>query len=122
MTTILVVDDEYDILCAVKGVLEDEGYDVVACSTGREALNYLADGRPSVILMDVMMPYMSGFDVLEALSKIPELSGLPVVMMSAVEPGAKQSPKWKAFLKKPFTLERLIQTVESVAREGAPKS
>lgn len=119
MTTVLVVDDEHDILYAVKGVLEDEGYEVVACSAGSEALDYLATNRPNLVLMDVMMPYMTGYDVLERIQESPNLEGLPVVMMSAGAPAAapKGEPRWRAFLKKPFTLDRLIQVVASFAEK-----
>ena len=59
MKTILVVDDERDLLTAVSGVLGDEGYDVVECSNGKEALEYLATNQPHAALIDVMTPSAS---------------------------------------------------------------
>jgi CheY-like chemotaxis protein len=112
---ILVVDDELDILHAVAGILEDEGYEVIACGSGREALAALSLARPSLILLDVMMPYMSGYEVLDSMKAMPALDGVPVVLMSAVEPNHKRSASWKAFLRKPFHLDKLLATVKDNA-------
>ena len=114
---ILVVDDELDILHAVAGILEDEGYEVIACGSGREALAALSLARPSLILLDVMMPYMSGYEVLETLKAIPGMDGVPVILMSAVEPREKDTKgaRWKAFLRKPFHLDKLLSTVKDNA-------
>ena len=117
---ILVVDDELDILHAVAGILEDEGYEVIACGSGREALaalSSLSSLRPSLVLLDVMMPYMSGYEVLETLKAIPGMEGVPVILMSAVEPRQKDTKgaRWKAFLRKPFHLDKLLSTVKDNA-------
>lgn len=112
---ILVVDDELDILYAVRGILEDEGYEVTACGSGREALSALSGDRPSLILLDVMMPYMSGYEVLESLRAMPGMADVPVVMMSAVEPREAKGGGWKAFLRKPFHLDKLLTTVKDCA-------
>jgi CheY-like chemotaxis protein len=115
---IVVVDDELDILYAVRGILEDEGYEVVACGSGRDALAAISAAPPSLILLDVMMPYMSGYEVLDTLKEMPGMDGVPVVMMSAVEPKDKEGPKWKAFLRKPFNLDKLLSTVKDCALSG----
>jgi CheY-like chemotaxis protein len=112
---ILVVDDELDILHAVSGILEDEGYEVIACGSGREALAAISAARPSLVLLDVMMPYMSGYEVLDTMKAMPAMDGVPVVLMSAAEPSDKKSPKWKAFLRKPFHLDKLLAAVKDNA-------
>jgi CheY-like chemotaxis protein len=108
--TIVLVDDEYDMLSAIKEVLEDEGYSVMAFSSGREALDAITSQAPDMVLMDVMMPFMSGPEVLERMRKLPGMASVPVVMMSAVDP-PKANAVYQAFLKKPFTLERLTKVV-----------
>jgi CheY-like chemotaxis protein len=114
--TILVVDDEYDLQQVVRGILEDEGYNVVACSSGREALATIEQTHPHLVLLDVMMPVMSGYEVLDRLG--PQTGDVPIVLMSAAGPrpddGAE--PRMCAFLKKPFQLEKLLTTVRRFAR------
>lgn len=113
MTTVLVVDDEHDLRTAVAGVLQDEGYEVIECSDGRQALDVLAPRRPDVALVDVMMPFVSGVEVVEAARRDPTLDGLPIVLMSAVDdPSLKEGVA--AFLKKPFPLKRLLRTLTDV--------
>lgn len=116
MKTILVVEDEHDLLAATKMILEDEGYDVIACAGGKEALACLEQRpRPDLVLMDVMMPVVNGFEVLAAVQAKEQLRSMPVVLMSAVDlgrlPDQTPSVNWRAFLGKPFTLERLLETV-----------
>lgn len=115
MKTILVVDDERDLLTAVTGVLADEGYDVIECSDGREALERLATKKPDVALIDVMMPVMSGIELVEILRQDPRFKKLPIVIMSAVEAADIDKDAYAGFLKKPFKLKRLLDLIEHIA-------
>lgn len=115
MKTILVVDDERDLLTAVTGVLQDEGYDVIECADGREALERLATKKPDAALIDVMMPIMSGIELVEILRQDPRFKGLPIVIMSAVESTDIDRKSYAGFLKKPFRLKRLLELVEQIA-------
>jgi len=110
---VVVVDDEYDLLQAIAGLLEDEGYDVDAFSSGPSAIKHLKEQQtpPSVILLDVMMPVLSGVDVLRQLRGHEATRSVPVVMMSAADPPAGDIG-WDAFLKKPFDIKKLLSTVE----------
>jgi CheY-like chemotaxis protein len=111
--TILVVDDELEIAHAVKSVLEDEGYKILIAADGAEALTSLAQAKPDLILMDVMMPRLSGYEVLKKLHEDNELKNRPVILMSCVNPHVKQSDfKWQHFLKKPFSIEDLTNAVK----------
>lgn len=111
--TILVVDDEPDLLQAVCGFLEDEGYVVRGVSSGSEALALLSEGpAPNLVLLDVMMPGLSGFDVLARMDEIGSAANVPVIMMSAVEAGPRRPHgRYKAFLKKPFDIDKLLGTI-----------
>lgn len=110
---ILVVDDEPDLLQAVCGFLEDEGFRVRGVSSGAEALEVLANGpAPDLVLLDVMMPGLSGFDVLAKMEELDAAKRVPVVMMSAVDPGQKRPrAALKAFLRKPFDIDKLLATI-----------
>lgn len=115
--TILVVDDEPDLLQAICGFLEDEGFVVRPCSSGYEALDALAhEPAPDLVLLDVMMPGLSGFDVVAKMDELEAARDVPVVMMSAVDPGPhRPHGRWKAFLKKPFDIDRLLSTIRRYA-------
>ena len=113
MKTILVADDEQDLLTALACVLADEGYELIECSNGKQALDVLAQQRPDAALVDVMMPFVSGIEVVASVREDPRLEGLPIVLMSAVDdPKLKQGVS--AFLKKPFPLSRLLSTLAAV--------
>jgi CheY-like chemotaxis protein len=82
---ILVVDDEPAWLNAVSMVLESKGYFVKAVSTGSDALEALTQFKPDLILSDVRMPDMNGFDFLDRIRKNPAMSTTPVVFLSAID-------------------------------------
>ncbi|MFP2910114.1 response regulator [Pyxidicoccus sp. 3LFB2] len=116
MKTVLVVDDELDIAEAVKSILEDEGYHVVVCANGREALQRLEQTRPDLAIVDIMMPVMNGFETIKAIRKHPDYGGLPVLIMSAIDPSVRPKEFDSAgFLKKPFSLKDLLSRVEKLA-------
>lgn len=115
----LVVDDEQDLLHAVEGLLEDEGFDVVACSTGREALDYLANAHPALVILDVMMPYISGYEVLDGIRSSAALHDIPVVLMSAAGVRADRAAQCQAFLRKPFSVDELMGAVGALVHPAA---
>jgi CheY-like chemotaxis protein len=115
MRTILVVEDEFDVQQVVADVLRDEGYEVSVCGNGREALQRLGEHRPDVVVMDVMMPILSGMQALEQMRRTPGLDGIPVILMSETSPRAGEACQWQAFLKKPFRLEQLLDAVARVS-------
>lgn len=121
MKTVLVVDDEFDLCGTLQAILEGEGYRVETCSNGRDALERLEAIRPDLVLMDVMMPILSGFDVLRAMRKLLQLNEVPVVLMSAAPPAVKQKDySWQAFLRKPFSLPALVAAVQGQIGKAEP--
>jgi CheY-like chemotaxis protein len=111
--TVLVVDDESDIRDIVGGLLANHGYQVVLAKDGTEAVMLLRKRKFDLMVLDIMMPLMDGYQVMEALKGInPEL---PVVMLTAK---SAQKDVWKGYvegchyyLTKPFELETLIRSV-----------
>ncbi|NMO14308.1 response regulator [Pyxidicoccus fallax] len=116
MKTVMVVDDELDIAEAVKSILEDEGYNVVICANGREALRSLDGTRPDLAIVDIMMPVMNGYETIKAIRRHPEHGKLPLLIMSAIDPSVKP-PEFDSIglLKKPFALKDLLQRVQQLA-------
>ena len=80
---ILVCDDEPYILMALTDAVEMEGYDCVTAINGKEALERAREEIPDLILLDIMMPYMDGYEVCEALKADDATKGIPVIMLTA---------------------------------------
>jgi CheY-like chemotaxis protein len=110
---VLVVEDDFAIRETLRELLEDEGYDVSWASNGREALELLAHRAPRVILLDLMMPVMDGWEFRVAQQKDPALARIPVVVISAdhaldQKVAALAVDGWLA---KPFELDALLTTL-----------
>jgi DNA-binding response OmpR family regulator len=126
MATVLAVDDEPDILEIVKVNLELEGHTVLVARSGAEALEVVRQGPPDLVLLDIMMPGMDGWDVLARLKRDPELHAMtvPVVMLTAltadddrVRGGIEGAVR---YLTKPFLPADLCTEVNRVL-EGEPE-
>ena len=112
MGTILIVEDDDDLRELFAEVLRDGRYSVACARNGLEALELLDDMQPCLMLLDLMMPVMSGEELLKTLERSQRLGGLPVVVVSAI---AEQSeaPGARRFMQKPIDLSALLD----VARE-----
>jgi DNA-binding response OmpR family regulator len=120
---VLIVDDDPEIRESLRDVLEIEGYDVGTAANGREALDRLDAEVPALVLLDLMMPIMSGGELLSVLRKKDALAELPVVVLSAWPAEAVKVGRWaQGFLKKPTRLEELLSIVEKFCGppEGEP--
>ncbi|MBI2620350.1 MAG: response regulator [Ignavibacteriales bacterium] len=82
---ILIVDDEPIWLRVLKKMLETKGYTVREAGSGADALNTLKSYEPDLILLDVRMPDMNGFDLLDHIRKLPRMAGKPVIFVSAMD-------------------------------------
>lgn len=114
---VLVVDDEADVLLLCRLNLEFEGFEVLEASDGEQALELLHRERPDVVLLDVMMPKLDGWQVLSAIKtdEDTELREVPVVMLTAKVQDADQIRGWSAgaadYVTKPFSPLALSQAV-----------
>ena len=111
---ILVVDDDMAILDMVAELLGYEGYRVLTSNSGREALACAKDQAPGLILLDLMMPEMSGWQVVSALRSLPQTRSIPVVLLSARRDLATTAHDLgvEHFLEKPFDLDELLGLVQ----------
>ena len=117
MRTILIVDDEYGIAEIVGDILSTQGYSAVCAMNGKLGLATLGQTRPDLILLDVMMPVMTGPELLHAVKSSPDYCDIPVVMMSAVGREALSVDDCSliaGFLRKPFTFDELMQVLGRV--------
>ena len=118
MKKILIVDDEDDILHFLDLVLREKGYWVATATGGQEALTRAQLERPDLILLDIMMPQMDGWEVLKLLRVDEETAAIPVAMLSArteardrvqgLQEGAVD------YICKPFSLQELIGKIEAI--------
>lgn len=123
MTRIVVADDEPHIRKLVSFTLGRHGYDVIEATDGGEAYDRVRAELPDLVLLDVMMPVMTGYDVLDKLKADPLTQGIPVVMLSAksqaTEIQAGLARGAHEYICKPFTPKDLLQRVaEIIGAEG----
>lgn len=114
---VLVADDEPDILDLVRFRLEREGLEVLAARDGREALDLAREHRPAVSVLDVMMPKLSGLEVLARLRNDPETAHLRVIMLTARSQEADVDDGFDTgaddYIIKPFSPHELRQRVRA---------
>ncbi len=118
MVSVLVVDDESDIRDAVAEVLADEGYVVHGAGDGAEALRKARAVRPSVVLLDLMMPGMNGWEFRAAQKGDPDIQDIPVIVLSAL--GRVSGIDAADYIQKPFDLDRLLTAVRAQTRDEEP--
>jgi DNA-binding response OmpR family regulator len=113
--SILIVDDEPNIVLSLEFVLQEEGYRVRVARDGQEALDALAAELPDLLLLDVMLPRVSGFEVCERIRANAHWRGLRVVMLSAkgreVEVQKGLALGADAYVTKPFAIKDLLAEV-----------
>ncbi|MFL5813997.1 MAG: response regulator [Bdellovibrionia bacterium] len=115
MTSILIVDDEHDILLAAEILLSDEGFEVRTARNGREALERLAEKHPDIVLMDVMMPILTGPETIRQMKADPDYAKIPIILMSAVQPSFKSDEvAWDLFIRKPFEIDSLLVSIQKL--------
>ena len=124
MAIVLVVDDEPDIRNLVRHLLSVAGHEVRLASDGAEALVSVGKERPDVMLLDVSMPVMDGFEVLERLRANPETAEIPVVLVTTLPPAkgeyAGREMGVTHYLTKPWGSGTLETAVRVVLRETQP--
>jgi len=118
---ILVVDDEPDVVMIIKTALQAEGYDVASAMNGPDALEEAAETRPDLIILDVMMPGMTGFEVLKVLKSEARTATIPVIMLTGVSDRKKiqeaLSSGIEYYVVKPFDFDDLLSKIKQ-ALEG----
>ena len=105
---LLVVDDDDDIRAATSAVMERNGWEVIAVSSGAEALAFLAHQAPDLILLDLHMDDMNGWEVLSMMKAEPRLRNVEIVVVTGSD--ASVSPPTRV-LRKPFKIEALLDTL-----------
>jgi two-component system, chemotaxis family, response regulator PixH len=118
MGTILIVEDTPSEMELMSHYLKESGYSVISAVSAKEALNIAIDQKPNVIVTDIVMPGMSGFELCRNLKKHPATDKVPVIICTSKNQeidrlwGMKQGAD--AYITKPFTREQLVRAIRSV--------
>ena len=113
---ILIVEDEESLLKLATILISSQGHDVIAVSTGAKALEALAEQHVDLVLLDVMLPELDGFEVCRQIKDSPKTKSLPVIMLTAkknqadLDLGDEVGADW--YITKPFKSANVIETVE----------
>ena len=117
VATVLVVEDAPSEMALMSHYLQAEGYSVIGAVTGQEGLDKAIAQRPDVIVTDVVMPGISGFELCRELKRTPETQAVPVVICSSKKQnidrlwGMRQGAK--VYLTKPYTRDELVEAVKA---------
>ncbi len=124
--TLLVVDDEAEMVSILKLSFEEEGFTVITASNGPAAIALAKSSRPDLMILDVKMPGMSGIDVCHAIRQDPNLTTTPVIMLTAkrLDEGLESALQVKAnwYLEKPFDFVDLLFHVKALLHQGPPSA
>uniref|UniRef100_A0A7C1FUM3 Response regulator n=1 Tax=Caldilinea aerophila TaxID=133453 RepID=A0A7C1FUM3_9CHLR len=112
---VLIVDDEANIVISLEFLMQQAGYEVAVARNGEEALEQIENFRPDLILLDVMLPGVNGFDVLQRVRQHASFHELPVIMLTAkgreVEVTKGLALGANAYITKPFSTRNLLDEV-----------
>jgi two-component system, OmpR family, alkaline phosphatase synthesis response regulator PhoP len=114
---ILIVDDDENARAIVQMLLEDQGYDILIAADGKTAIQLVKEGKPDLVLLDVMMPGMNGYQVCEQIKKDPMTRHIPVIMITAkdmgedVEMAISKEVDW--YIAKPYDNKYLLSKIRS---------
>ncbi|OEU57841.1 MAG: two-component system response regulator [Desulfuromonadales bacterium C00003096] len=113
---ILIVEDEESLLRLASILLISKGYDVIGASNGQQALDAVLTHRPDLVLLDIMLPEIDGFEVCSRIKSNPETEEIPVIMVTAKKTGEDMArgeavgADW--YITKPFKSAMVIETIQ----------
>ncbi|AKU11233.1 MAG: two-component system, OmpR family, alkaline phosphatase synthesis response regulator PhoP [Azoarcus sp.] len=118
---ILIADDEQNIVISLEFLMKREGYEVSVANDGDEAARRIRAEKPDLVLLDVMMPKKSGFEVCQEVKSNPELQSVRILMLTAkgrdTEVAKGLALGADAYMTKPFSTKELVERVRSMLAE-----
>lgn len=118
---ILIVDDEANIVISLEFLMQKAGYEVEIARNGEDALNIVNEFKPDLVLLDVMMPKVNGFDVCQKIRDNPDLQETKIIMLTAkgrdVEVAKGMALGANSYVIKPFSTKQLVLEVQRVLEE-----
>lgn len=113
---VMLIDDDSSILTVLSIILEDMNYETVAVTDSRTAVRVLNQVKPELVVLDLVMPYVDGAQILEEMKKDKLLAKIPVIIVSASNSIEDVAAKYntRGYFKKPFDVNRFYSSVESI--------
>ena len=118
---VLIVEDDGDLRESLADVLEERGYRAVTATDGREGLRQMRAYEPDIVVLDLMMPLMDGWQFRLAQKRDPSLAAIPVIAISASESAAAATIDTDLYLRKPFMPEKMVEAIDNVLLTHARK-
>ena len=112
---VLVVEDERDVAELLRYNLTKDGYDVVLAATGADAVKQAHEAHPDVVLLDIMVPQLNGWEICRRLKQDAETRAIPVIMVTG---RVEEGDKVLGYVTKPFSPRELLARIRAVARRG----
>lgn len=123
---ILIVDDEPDVVSLIERTLTSDGFEVVKAFDGIGALDLVSTEKPDLVLLDLMMPMMSGYEVCQQIKSNPQTRDIPVVCLSSAHTPDARAHSLKAgaveLITKPFFPQELIAQIRRHLRQPAAEA
>ncbi len=114
--SVLIAEDEKNILEALSFILSREGYAVASALDGNAAIEHMRDNKTDLLILDVMLPYKNGFEVLKTVKTDPSLGNVPVIMLTAKGQAQDRQTAEQmgvdAFVAKPFSNQEIVETAK----------
>ena len=118
---VLIADDEQNIVISLEFLMKREGFEVVVANDGEEAIRRIRADQPDLVLLDVMMPKKSGFEVCQEIRSDPEMAGVRILMLTAkgrdTEVAKGLALGADAYMTKPFSTRELVDKVRSMLEQ-----
>jgi DNA-binding response OmpR family regulator len=118
--SVVIIEDEPFIIEALTFLLENEGLDVRSISDGANAIDFIIKSKPKLVILDIMLPNVSGMKILEDIRSMDEISNLPVLMLTAKgqkkDRRAAEEAGVSKFMTKPFDNQELIENVKAMIK------
>ncbi|MFO8010562.1 MAG: response regulator [Dehalococcoidia bacterium] len=115
---VLIVDDDPNLIRSLEFVFKQEGYEFDTATNGEEAIQKVREGKPSVLLLDIMMPKKNGFDVCQEVKSAPDLRDTHVVILSAKSQVMDKEKGYSAgadeYITKPFSPKSIVSRVKEL--------
>lgn len=119
--TILLVEDDPDVRDSLQDILEDEGFEVIPASNGKQAIDFLTLNDPpraDLVILDLLMPMVSGWEVLQHMTADRRLCDVPVIVLSAII--TPRPARAQGFVRKPFSVEAFVGEIRGVLDGASP--
>ncbi len=118
---ILIVEDEPNIVVPLQFIMKDNGYDVTVAFSGEEAVDAITESKPDLILLDIMLPGMDGYELCQMIRQNPDWKGIKIIFLTALGREADMAKGMAldadAYITKPFSNKEVVEKVRNLLQK-----